>query len=580
MNSNYNRISECRLLSISYGLCCSLIGLTITTVEPFKGCTKCENYLKIVVDVYFIYLHLISIIWMITMFTFITIAKRNQNVFIKNFTGSFRQMVHPPTLPPDFTKWRHKLLFNSNKQNDDDDDSFEMIEMINNNDLNRTNDDITKATTTALLNINNDTTNNEEPSYHFVYDYNNGTGELYVRVGLALFCICSMIEGCIGLLRKFEVYNLNYKLVEACKVTFIIAIISKILSLIFIFMQSFFIFKYANILINYNKKFAIFGLMHLVCANFCVTVRTIIQETVSEINKEYSESPLRTLNQLNNNSSYLQESLINNTDSSEYSMNPLVCVHSTRYRDHIHDIQFRLVEFLYPCIIEYSLICMTVFFILWGSLWNLVIDENTTQDQLETISESDNNHSSLKDNCQIKYNNLTTGSVQNVLKLKKSISSDDLSSLHHFYSVNQFTVDCSKSTTGIFIGIFVLVLTILSLIIYFIYSGPYPDVAINISEITELSLVILSLFVVLQLFFVLNKFNYFSNSTTINVYHMSYNETLMIIGLSGIYVYSFYTIFAIVSDWTIQGIGSLTRAITLSMQVTNSLSFLFYSFII
>ena len=58
---------------------------------------------------------------------------------------------------------------------------------------------------------------------------------------------------------------------------------------------------------------------------------------------------------------------------------------------------------------------------------------------------------------------------------------------------NQFTVDCSKSTTGLFLGMVTLLATIISLITYFIYREHNPIESVIISEMTEFCLIFLSL---------------------------------------------------------------------------------------
>ena len=74
--------------------------------------------------------------------------------------------------------------------------------------------------------------------------------------------------------------------------------IFKMSNLLFIFVQTFFIFKYANILINYGKNASTIGLMHILSTNFSVLIRTIVSETVSEIRnhnvnlKNYKNSKL------------------------------------------------------------------------------------------------------------------------------------------------------------------------------------------------------------------------------------------------------------------------------------------------
>jgi hypothetical protein len=80
-----------------------------------------------------------------------------------------------------------------------------------------------------------------------------------------------------------DIYINNYEAAYQCKFTFIITLVSKTLGILFIFFQSFFIFKYANIVIDFGKSTAILGLMHVICTNFALFTKTVVAETVSEI---------------------------------------------------------------------------------------------------------------------------------------------------------------------------------------------------------------------------------------------------------------------------------------------------------
>ena len=104
-----------------------------------------------------------------------------------------------------------------------------------------------------------------------------------MRCGAAIFSIGYMIDRCLNLIQIFEVYNNSDSVLEECRVHFVFTMISDILSLTFIFLQSFFIFKYANIIINCGKNAAVIGFMHLICTNFLVSLQTFIYETVAEI---------------------------------------------------------------------------------------------------------------------------------------------------------------------------------------------------------------------------------------------------------------------------------------------------------
>lgn len=124
---------------------------------------------------------------------------------------------------------------------------------------------------------------------------------------------------------------------------------------------------------------------------------------------------------------------------------------------------------------------MTIFYILWNS-----IDANLayTKVKKESVEEMDKILENDKNKCDLLDEKLR--------------------------DANQFIVDCGKSTTGLFFGIFTLLLTIMSLITYFIYKEHSQKNAIILSETTELCLLVLSIFVVTWCYFQLRyyKFNH------------------------------------------------------------------------
>lgn len=108
-----------------------------------------------------------------------------------------------------------------------------------------------------------------------------------MRCGIAIFSIGTMIYRALRIIQMVEIYFSEGHILEDCQLTFLITMISKITSLLFIFIQTFFIFKYANIIINYGKNVAVFGLIHIVVTNLCVTMRIIVSETMAEIHHHY-----------------------------------------------------------------------------------------------------------------------------------------------------------------------------------------------------------------------------------------------------------------------------------------------------
>lgn len=211
--------------------------------------------------------------------------------------------------------------------------------------------------------------------------------------------------------------------------------------------------------------------------------------------------------------------------------------------------------------------CMTVFYILWGSIeqryssyksigsWghsgsiSAGIGENRRK-SLCPIFETD---PTVSEGGSFLINNM--GASKN----EKAIRMANL--LHERRHVNKFTIDCGKSTTGLFFGIFVLLLTIISLITYFIYKNSNSITAIKISEITELFLIIISTITVVTLYikFKLHDFNYKPG------FSMDYNETLIIVGLAGIYLFGFYSIIAIINE----GLESEIEVVALILQIVS-----------
>jgi hypothetical protein len=206
----------------------------------------------------------------------------------------------------------------------------------------------------------------------------------------------------------------------------------------------------------------------------------------------------------------------------------------------IHATQERIAPYLFACIIEYSLMCMTIFYIIWENM-----------DKVDTVkadSESGKSESNEKLNIIV------------TKPLGKRTESRRLS-LSERLHVNKFTVDCGKSATGLFIGLFILISTVISLIVYFIYKHDEAKLAVAISEWTELILVVPSGAVCVMAFTKLKRFGY--KKEKLSLRSMNYNELLVVIALAGIYLFSLYSIVAIIAT----GVKSLGEGITLSLHI-------------
>ncbi len=138
--------------------------------------------------------------------------------------------------------------------------------------------------------------------------------------------------------------------------------------------------------------------------------------------------------------------------------------------------------YLYPCLIEYSLISLTVFFIMW----------------------------------------------RNVGKIEKR-------SYLRFADRHVFTINCARASRGLLIGGIIFLLTILALIPTYLLDVD----AISVTHLTELVLLIVSLFTVCLSYFYTTKL-YYDQHAHVDVF----DQVLILITTVGEFAYSIFGLFA------------------------------------
>lgn len=125
--------------------------------------------------------------------------------------------------------------------------------------------------------------------------------------------------------------------------------------------------------------------------------------------------------------------------------------------------------FLFPCTIEYSLICAAVLFVMW-----------------KNISEEHEHYKHQKRRQKI------TKSLHVTLNATSNGSSDPESQDEDARSFHHYSVDCTHANSGLFTGIFVMVLVIISLIVFFVLITSNNEglfnIGIMVASLTELSL--------------------------------------------------------------------------------------------
>jgi len=286
------------------------------------------------------------------------------------------------------------------------------------------------------------------PSAHY--------GSFYLRLGTVLFGIGSLIYIGIEMGGLFQVGFLNNHL-STCGDMF--NILRPSLQIAFIFFQMYFIFLNQKMNL-YKRKFVTrLGLMHMIATNFCVLIKVLVVEANHEIiiSQERNVRDVDNSSFLDSNTSDFRGEILSNsmildldsevTPESEDNSLQYLCDPTM-----ISQLKLDSSPYLYPCLVQFSLICAAVLFIMWKNV--------ATEHQ---------------------YYKLTK------LKLMHDEDRGDYSS-----SCQRYSVDCNGSNTGLFCGVMVVVLTIVSLILFFVFitnTDPYlQHLAVQVASYSEIAL--------------------------------------------------------------------------------------------
>jgi len=299
-------------------------------------------------------------------------------------------------------------------------------------------------------------------------------GSFYLRLGTILFGIGSLIHTGIEIGGIFEIENISENL-RACGTSLNAA--RPFLQLIFIFSQMYFIFLNQKMNIYKRKFVSRLGLMHMIATNLCVWIKVVILETKHEI-------------------------FVSHHGEVDPSVNITEAAHA-----HVKcgsDIMHKVLEdsstFLFPCTIEFSLICAAILFIMWKNVG------------LEHVHYK-----------QSQYRLLNSREDSRVEKRNQ-----------------HYSVDCSHANTGMFCGIIILVITIISLIIFFVFiSNVDPhmqNIAVQVASFTELFLYSLTTCAVLIGMFKMKKLWYDVNR------ELELDNFLLIIAQTGVIIYATFSV--------------------------------------
>ncbi|XP_022252147.1 otopetrin-1-like, partial [Limulus polyphemus] len=318
----------------------------------------------------------------------------------------------------------------------------------------------------------------EDPKSHNTHNsYSEKShGSLFLRIGAIAFGLGTMIYNGLEFGKFFEV-----PVSSPCYS--VLLGVNPVFQMIFTFFQMYFIFVNCRLNIQKFKTVARFGLMHMVATNLCVWLRTLGKETLYEISEELIKSEQTNL---------LEELIVPIKDNSTKRNNTNIC----QKTDIMGDIVSHSSPFLYPFIVEYSLIGAAILYVMWQNIGKTPVVRVETQEN-DGVLDSSSPRTRTRMNC----------------------------------------VGASK---GLFLGLLVLVVCLICLIVFFVlvHHEEYKILAIFLGDISLCVLLVLNIIAIIAGFIQVRPLRYFPERRE------EFSSILLGIAGFGLFLYAIFGIIA------------------------------------
>ncbi|KAK4294775.1 hypothetical protein Pmani_032623 [Petrolisthes manimaculis] len=351
------------------------------------------------------------------------------------------------------------------------------------------------------------------PQYYGFTSGRHG-GSLYLKIGATVFCLGYLIHTGLNLGQKILYLTEDDPVFDDCTCT--TDVVMSVLMPVYAFYQLFFIFKYSNLIINRRVVLSRFGIMHCIAASLCFWVYTIMQETLQAIFMKKSHGG--SYDSTTDASVATAAALMSGDDDSEemddedvnpYTGSKLSGGYSTASSwsinygcekdTHLSDMINATTPYLYPFSIEFNILMVGLWILLWENIGK--IERHTHIPSVEVTYEEDNS---------------------------KSLTSNLI-----------IYVDCHASNRGLFAGLLMTVATVISIILFFIFSSSDDqqtrDVGAYVNGISE---VILLLCMLITAFIAYNSIRMLD---VIKHGMSSVDDILLYVCLPCIFLYAFFS---------------------------------------
>ncbi|EDV32927.2 uncharacterized protein Dana_GF22452, isoform B [Drosophila ananassae] len=349
-------------------------------------------------------------------------------------------------------------------------------------------------------------------------------GSFYLRVGAIAFAIGTMVYSGLEFGQFFE---LNGH--PGCRDVFVA--ITPICRMVLCIAQVQFIFLNTTYMdMARHKVTSRFGLMHMVATNLCEWLYVLVEETKHEIFHigQHEVDPAHDLVAHNHNRTdwaAVNESLhlhhhshshltvkdpLNNTvlatNVSSIIANMTITASPTAATVFngcsrttiMGSLVQQLSPFLFPCTIEYSLICAVILFEMWKTVKSIPDIDKSRKNSVKPVTQKPAHH---------------------------------------------FSVDCSQSHKGLFFGILIIVMTIISMIMYFVlYTQPgYELIATQEVTLWETFMYFMCASAVITGMILMRDLRYIKD-TSDEHHSMDLDNLLLIVAQTGVYLYGMFSI--------------------------------------
>ncbi|KAL8576899.1 hypothetical protein ACOMHN_064683 [Nucella lapillus] len=348
---------------------------------------------------------------------------------------------------------------------------------------------------------------------------NHHTGTFYLRLGVLGFGIGSMIHSGLNFGKFFG------SITEGQCSSGLALLVKPLLHLIFTFSQLYFIFMNSKMCIHRKKVLARFGLMHMAATNICVWFRSIVVETLHEIHHHHhahhaeehqphppghgadhgasdatyhTATPLEGDHSDDNLTVSVGRKLMAAVSSANGSGGGLSSGGMLELKCSWDNMMGKAVDsagpYLYPCTIEYSLMCAGILYVMWSNVG--------TRPRLRTNSEIEDVEQHLKQ--------------------------------------HRMSVDCTSSSRGLFLGIFLTVCAIISIIAFYVMVGqPHlRSEALLLTHLSETLIYCLTTLALLMATLRMRHLLFHSDHTS------DLEETLIIIAYTGLLAFNIFSLIA------------------------------------